>query len=271
MSAPPSEPMDGEMTALLRGGVADFDAPAGARARVLGRLSAQIPELGALVRPPASSLPSDSGVGNPPTRPEGTGSFVQRVLHHGSRFTRTELLTATVTAAFLAGGAGFLAAHTVAPTRGELVSTNPPSFPAIPPAPEPSPPMPLVTTEGTAASSLAALAPAPSAAPAATEAPPRGPSPMPSGQVAERRLLDEARTALLQGDGLRCLHTAERHRARFPSGVFREERDALILRALLSLGRQEEAAAELTRFQARYPESLLRSALESAVERGATP
>lgn len=271
MSAPPSEPMDGEMAALLRGGVADFDAPAGARARVLGRLSAQIPELGALVRPPASSLPGDSGVGNPPTRPEGTGSFVQRVLHHGSRFTRTELLTATVTAAFLAGGAGFLAAHNVAPTRGELVSTNPPSFPAIPPAPEPSPPMPLVTTEGTAASSLAALAPAPSAAPAATEAPPRGPSPMPSGQVAERRLLDEARTALLQGDGLRCLHTAERHRARFPSGVFREERDALILRALLSLGRQEEAAAELTRFQARYPESLLRSALESAVERGATP
>lgn len=100
-------------------------------------------------------------------------------------------------------------------------------------------------------------APAPS--PATTTAP-RGDS-----IAAERAILDGARRALEQGDGATALSATERHARTFPGGALVQEREGIAIRALVLLGRRDEGRARAQRFVARYPDSLLRPAVEAAV------
>jgi len=81
-------------------------------------------------------------------------------------------------------------------------------------------------------------------------------------------VLDVARAALAAGDGEHALQAVDRHAASFPRGLLTEEREALGIRALESLGRTAEAHARLSRFRARYPESLFLPAIESALKNG---
>ena len=80
-------------------------------------------------------------------------------------------------------------------------------------------------------------------------------------------MLQPARQALLRGEGAAALSTLQAHRARFPSGELAEERDALMIEALIGVGRGLDARGLAARFLARYPGSLLRTTVEQALAR----
>lgn len=85
----------------------------------------------------------------------------------------------------------------------------------------------------------------------------------------ERRILDEARARLVQGDAARALGQLQRHRERFPKGLLAEERDAMQIEALAAQGRRDQARAAAAAFRTRSPNSLFIPTIESAI--GAIP
>ncbi|MEO7035263.1 MAG: hypothetical protein ABI548_15180 [Polyangiaceae bacterium] len=81
----------------------------------------------------------------------------------------------------------------------------------------------------------------------------------------ERALLDVARADAAHGEPRQALAVTEQHRQQFPQGRLTEEREALAIRALLSLGRAADARARAQTFRSRYPNSFLIPAIESAL------
>jgi hypothetical protein len=81
----------------------------------------------------------------------------------------------------------------------------------------------------------------------------------------ERELLDRARAHAAQGEPALVLEEVEQHRRQFPHGRLAEEREALAIRALLALGRVDEAHARAAAFRARYPNSFLTPVIDSAL------
>ena len=81
----------------------------------------------------------------------------------------------------------------------------------------------------------------------------------------ERALLDLARESAAHGEPALVLARTEQHRAQFPRGKLTEEREALAIRALLSLGRAAEARTRAQAFHLAYPHSLLTPAIDSAL------
>jgi hypothetical protein len=81
----------------------------------------------------------------------------------------------------------------------------------------------------------------------------------------ERALLDVARGAVEREDGTAALAATAEHERRFSRGVLVQEREAIAVRALVLLGRTEEARTRLERFRQTFPNSLLLPALESTV------
>jgi TolA-binding protein len=81
---------------------------------------------------------------------------------------------------------------------------------------------------------------------------------------AERALLDIAHTALANGEATEALDALGQHAKKFPRGVYREEREALTIKALRSLGRSDEAARRAAAFTTRYPNSLFRAIVEAS-------
>jgi hypothetical protein len=81
----------------------------------------------------------------------------------------------------------------------------------------------------------------------------------------ERALLDPARAHATRGEPALVLEQTERHRSQFPHGKLVEEREALAIRALLSLGRTDEARTRAEAFHLAYPNSLLAPAIDSAL------
>jgi hypothetical protein len=55
------------------------------------------------------------------------------------------------------------------------------------------------------------------------------------------------------------------HSRKFPTGQLAEERESLAIRALVLLGRRDEAASRATQFKARYPNSLLSDVVDAAL------
>lgn len=88
--------------------------------------------------------------------------------------------------------------------------------------------------------------------------------PLARGIAAERALLDVARSALARGEAAEALAAAERHTSEYPDGVLAEEREALAIKALVGLGRRDEARARARRFETRYPRSLSLHAVKGA-------
>lgn len=72
--------------------------------------------------------------------------------------------------------------------------------------------------------------------------------------VRESNLVDASRAALAQ-DPEAALAALERHQAEFPKGRLAEEREFIAIRALMRLGRADEARARAAAFFARYPSS----------------
>jgi hypothetical protein len=83
--------------------------------------------------------------------------------------------------------------------------------------------------------------------------------------AAERALLDEARSALIQGEAAGALERLERHRRTFANPILDEERDAMEVEALVKAGRDNEARARAGAFRKRSPTSLFLPTVESAV------
>jgi hypothetical protein len=148
--------------------------------------------------------------------------------------------------AFIAGGALGIAFAPSPPPRIVYVDRA-----AAPPAPAPAPA--AVETIPTA---LGSSSPRASSAPAGRA----------SQLSAERILLDEARTALAQGDTVRAIDRLDRHRRIFPVPLLGEERDAMWIQALVKAGRYDEARTRAAAFRRRAPDSIFSSMVESALE-----
>lgn len=76
-----------------------------------------------------------------------------------------------------------------------------------------------------------------------------------SSLEAERRLLQQARIALLSGAHGEALEALDTHARRFGAAQLAEERDALRIEALHAAGREDEARRALEEFRRSYPRS----------------
>jgi hypothetical protein len=81
----------------------------------------------------------------------------------------------------------------------------------------------------------------------------------------ERAILDQARAQISAGEAARALDYVQRHERRHPQGMLSEEREALAVNALVSLGRYREALQRGEAFRSRYPNSLLAPSVEAAL------
>jgi hypothetical protein len=84
----------------------------------------------------------------------------------------------------------------------------------------------------------------------------------------ELGLLQRARTAVASKKFSVALDSIAEHERLFPAGRLREEREALRVKALSGLGRQDDARAAAERFRDRYPRSVLSSSIEETMRRG---
>ncbi|MBX7098326.1 MAG: hypothetical protein K1X89_11485, partial [Myxococcaceae bacterium] len=141
-----------------------------------------------------------------------------------------------------------------------------------PPAPAPVP-VSQVVSAPEVARATDDVAPGPRAEDAVPEplaVAPR-PRPKPSGNAAaqgdealrqERSLIEQARVAMgRQAPGL-ALEALAEHERRFPRGQLEEERLAMQALALSATGERDGAAAKAREFLGRFPQSVLRAAVE---------
>jgi hypothetical protein len=108
-------------------------------------------------------------------------------------------------------------------------------------------------------------APVPSAAPPPPKSATSEPVPSARGLAAERALLDVSRAALARGEASEALDAAERHRRGYPDGALVEEREAIAIKALVALGRRDEAAQRLAHLEKTHPNSMVLRAAKKAV------
>jgi hypothetical protein len=74
---------------------------------------------------------------------------------------------------------------------------------------------------------------------------------------AELHLLRRARAAVARGEFAAALPPIAEHARRFRDGRLAEEREALRVKALAGLGRNDEARRAAAAFEARFPRSVL--------------
>jgi hypothetical protein len=80
---------------------------------------------------------------------------------------------------------------------------------------------------------------------------------IPEDGLEELRLLDRARRFDRRGDYHAALASTREHQRRFSNGRLVEEREALLIRALMGLGRAAEAGEAAMLFRRRFPHSVL--------------
>ena len=159
-------------------------------------------------------------------------------------------------AALIAGaGAGAYAWHTLRhPAAAENTrSVQQPSATPVAVAPSAAPPA------DESAAPVASDAPVASAAPALKQALPK---PSSDDLVQELSLLHQALAASRSGNAANALALAQQHAQRYPNSRLRNERDAIEVRSLCSLGRAPEAKKIADRLRARAPNSPVSAALQ---------
>jgi hypothetical protein len=135
---------------------------------------------------------------------------------------------------------------------------------AVPVAIANPPPVPSASAPPTGGKS-APNAPPETSAQAAGAQPTPSRSPDSHGLAAERTLLDVARAALSRGEAANAIAAAERHATEFPDGELTEEREAILIRALVQSGSVESARARARRFHARFPQSIFGRTVDAAI------
>ncbi len=242
-------PLDGRLLESLR---AEGPAPADVRDRVRGRLAAVIPAMAPAAVGPHAATPMRSAWGRLGTW--GTNGIS--------------------IAAFVVGGVAGAAlfASLSHPPASRVVYVDRPVFTSAP-APTVAPAAPAVQPAVVAATpahgspppinaALAVASPAPVAQAAPSQA---QSSPHPSRLAEERKLLDDARSGLLQGEPQLAVDRLEMHRALFPDGMLAEEREAMAVEALVRAGRVGEARERAAAFRAHSPQSLFSPTVEAVV------
>ena len=94
---------------------------------------------------------------------------------------------------------------------------------------------------------------------------PSSPSDVGDAYALELGLLQRARAAVASGKFSIALDAITEHQRRFPTGRLREEREALRVKALAGLGRNDEARLAPKRFRERFPQSVLSNRIEETI------
>ncbi|MET0593675.1 MAG: hypothetical protein ABW133_13310 [Polyangiaceae bacterium] len=231
-------PLDADTLSVLRAEKTPPGAPSDVAARVMTRLAVNL------------QLPAPNG-GPVDHVAAGAGASARGAL---AMFTPSVRVGTAFFAGIVAGAAG----HAwIGSPRGLAVSMREsPALSAtvalsnVPPQSKAEP-----AREGTAPSDSTSVA---------TEPSPAGSSGA-SDLRAERAMLDQAQRALARGDATTSWSVLTAHTRRFPHGRLEEEREALAVKTLAALGRNDEAKARGARFRARYPDSLLRSTIDDTL------
>jgi hypothetical protein len=82
---------------------------------------------------------------------------------------------------------------------------------------------------------------------------------------AERSLLEMARAALTRGQAGRALSALRRHARQFPNGELTEEREGLLVQALVGDQKYDQAREKAEQFRKRYPRSLFAPVVDQAI------
>jgi hypothetical protein len=246
-------PMPDDLRALIEAEKGGGEPPGGIRERVLLRLVGTF-----TVNTPAGYAAK--------VRPEGpaTPDLAQGVpLGGGSRVLR-------IAAIFLTGAAtGGGAVHVLKGPRERPV-------PAIVRSPDRTATARTARSEPTPTAAPVASSTAPLATPSSTTAvrPPRSTrantaiasdGPGDDRLAAERSLLEIARVALVRGQAAGALAALERHARQFPDGALAEEREGLLVQALVDARQYDRARERAARFNQRYPRSLFAPVVEQAL------
>jgi hypothetical protein len=207
----------------------------------------------------ALELAAAAGAANAP-KPLAPGSVHPAPVSLLGGVAGSKVLAVAASIWLMGGITGAALYRVLRPTEVRVVYVDRPTRSAASPK-EPDP-------EASAAPASGASSATPSAAPArsaADRANSGSGADSPSDLARERALLDIARADAAQGEPARVLAVVEQHRQRFPHGRLAEEREALAIRALLSLGRRPEAEARARAFRAAYPNSFLTAVIDSAL------
>lgn len=102
------------------------------------------------------------------------------------------------------------------------------------------------------------------------ERPPRSPAPAhhrpdPLVPAAEIAMLEKARAAITKGAFAAALSPLGEHARQFPAGHLVEEREALRIRALVGLGKGNEARRAAAAFRRRFPQSIMLPRIDELV------
>jgi len=251
-----SDPLRESLREFLDAEKSRPDPPPEARQRTLSRLSTTLGLAAGLGNDLGSSVPAKPS----PSPPVTTGQSLSHAIARGSyRGWATFLVGAAV---------GATAYGTVGRLRQAPKSPSPP----------PSPP-------GLAPPSTAAVPVEPMPVPEphlAVEIAPRPRDLAPSngrgagdsvvgrsrdvGLAGERNLIEIARTALARGRIDGALVTLRRHARQYPKGQLGEERDGLLIQALVAKGDHAQARERALRFRRQHPASLFLPAVEQALQ-----
>ena len=229
------------------------EAPAQAKQRVHSALLASLEGAAAAAAAGSAALPKPTTASVPPT-PVG--------LVAGAAGSKA--VTIAVGIWLLGGVTGAALYGALRPQQLRVVYVDRPTLAApLPPVKEPAK-APAI------AASVAAFAPVAALNAAASHS--AGlPSAVAAGAGAsselsrERALLDLARASASQGEPAKVLERVAAHAQQFPHGHLTEEREALAIRALLSLGREQEARERAQAFRSAYPNSFLTPVIDSAL------
>jgi TolA-binding protein len=258
VSKPPIEPLPAEIASLLERERAAYPEDAAAKSAVFARVEM------ALVLTGAGPVAHGSGAPQAPGGNPAAGSSAAAV-----KGATVGKIVALAVASFVAGGVsgGAVVSRTLRPgapqpspvvtTPAATVNTATPGDPSATAAPPATP----AATEAPAATALAsATAPAPPRASSTT-----------GDLTRERELLDVARAALERGRPKDAVAAAKQHAQKWPHGYLAEEREVVLIQALVADGDVREAQDRAAQFHRSFPRSMLGPAVDSAIRGSPSP
>jgi TolA-binding protein len=191
----------------------------------------------------------------------------QRALRETQGRVAMRWLVRVAAAAVIGGGLAWAGFGIVAPERPERGGKEP-----VAPVGEPrqaAPPVVSIEARSAAPTASApavetALAPSNRVAPSGSSRVQLAAPPSSQSGEDEIAVLQEARR-LVASNPSAALALSRDHAARYPRSRFREEREALVVQALLRQGRTAEATNRFRAFERSYPRSAYRRRLEAAL------
>jgi len=244
------DPVPDSLRTLLEEEKAGGDPSRDARERVLLRLTGTFAGAGAVGASPNAG----------PHATSASGDTIQAAarLAPAARAVRAAVIFMTGAATGV-GGYHLVVerAHQRSPVSAP--APTPAARPEVPLAPEPA--APIAPEPAPAASSAPTRLRLPSAPETTHGAPDRPDDPL----AAERSLVEMARAALSRGQAERALTTLRRHARQFPNGELTEEREGLLVQALVGAQKYDQAREKAEQFKHRYPRSLFTPVIDQAI------